>query len=304
MSDLLREAASDRLALRGPGDTLCVALYRANKYNATLNIPALVLRENVAELARASSGGLVSVDDAAKRLGITTRQAAIRMAALARRGWLSRVRRGLYQVRPLEAAAGSEPVAEDPWVLARELYAPCYIGGWSAAEHWHLTEQLFNTTFVATAAPRRRQRERRLGTEFHIARIPAARMHGVKPIWRGTVQVAVSDRERTLVDALRDPSWVGGVRHLADMLEEYAGSAELDAKKFIARLHEANSGAAYKRAGYLIEQLWPHPEIVVAEALRHRTKGFIRLDPAVKSRGRMLRRWGLWINVAIEAHER
>jgi predicted transcriptional regulator of viral defense system len=35
-------------------------------------------------------------------------------------------------------------------------------------------------------------------------------------------------------------------------------------------------------------------------AYRHRTKGVIRLDPAVKSQGKMNKRWGLWINVVID----
>ena len=93
--------------------------------------------------ARASAGGLVSVAAAAEALHLSSREAAVRLARLERAGWLARVRRGLYVVRPLESARTAIPTVEDPWVLARELFSRCYIAGWTAAEHWGLTEQIF-----------------------------------------------------------------------------------------------------------------------------------------------------------------
>src|SRR5215831_10401610 len=62
------------------------------------------------------------------------------LAYLARRGWLSRVRRGLYVAVPLDARRPGEWV-EDPWVVAERIFSPCYVGGWSACQHWDLTEQ-------------------------------------------------------------------------------------------------------------------------------------------------------------------
>src|SRR5712691_11340985 len=159
-------------------------------------------RKVMAELARAASGGLLSVERAAKVLGVSTHEAAVRLGRLERSGWLARARRGIYLVLPIEAKPGNVRIADDAWVLAAELFAPCYIGGWTAAGHWGLTEQLFRSTFVASSAPRRRQRENRLSTEFHIVRVRADRMKGASSVWRGDRRVAVSDRERTIVDAL------------------------------------------------------------------------------------------------------
>jgi predicted transcriptional regulator of viral defense system len=254
----------------------------------------------MAELARASSGGLLSVDAAAAVLGVSTHQAAIRLGRLARGGWLARARRGLYLVLPIEAQPGKEAVAEDAWVLAKELFAPCYIGGWSAAEHWGLTEQLFRSTFVVSGAARRQQRENRLSTEFHIVRVPPTRLEGTTLVWRGGQRVAVSDRERTLVDALVHPHWVGGVRHLAEMFASYRDSKERDTTKLIARAEEHATGSAWKRLGYLSEQSWPDEKAIVDLALTRRTAGLIFLDPAVKSRGTISKRWGLWVNVNVE----
>jgi len=76
----------------------------------------------VAKLARTAKGGLIAVDSAADTFGCTTRQAALKLAALARRGWLQRARRGLYLVLPLEVEPGKQTVAEDPWILAQEVF--------------------------------------------------------------------------------------------------------------------------------------------------------------------------------------
>src|SRR5580658_1258148 len=262
---------------------------------------SLPVRDALALLARASSGGLVSVATAEEVLHVSSREAATMMARLERAGWLARARRGLYMVRPLESAPKAIATVEDPWVLARELFSPCYIGGWSAAEHWGLTEQIFRETLVATAAPRRRSHEHRLSTEFRIVRVAAKRLRGITEVWRGPERVSVSDRERTIVDALIDPSWVGGVRHLNEMLVSYRESPHFDVAKLLVRLEEVGSGAAYKRMGYLAEVLWPDVTAVIDAARARRTKGVIRLDPSVKSRGRMNKRWGLWINVTVSS---
>jgi predicted transcriptional regulator of viral defense system len=259
----------------------------------------LPARDILAVLARASSGGLVSVAAAAEALHVSSQEAAVRLARLKRAGWLARARRGLYLVRPLESAPSAVATIEDPWVLARELFSPCYIAGWTAAEHWGLTEQIFRETMVATAAPRRKSHERRLSTEFRIVRVGAKRLRGITEIWRGSERVSVSDRERTLVDALTDPSWVGGVRHLAEILVSYRDSEHFDVAKLLARLDEVGNGAANKRMGFLAEALWPNATAVLDAARARRTKGIIRLDPSVKSRGRMSKRWGLWVNVNV-----
>ncbi|HYB73107.1 MAG TPA: type IV toxin-antitoxin system AbiEi family antitoxin [Candidatus Sulfotelmatobacter sp.] len=188
-------------------------------------------------------------------------------------------------------------VAEDPWVLAREAFSPCYIGGWSAAEHWGLTEQLFRSTLVVTAAHVRSRSVTLLGHGFRLFRVPRARIAALPLVWRGSERVPVSDRERTIVDCLRHPELCGGVRHLVDVMREYGGQAERNFAKLASTAREAASGAAAKRLGYLAERLWPQERRLIEEARHHLTAGYVKLDPAVARRGTLVRRWRLWVNV-------
>jgi predicted transcriptional regulator of viral defense system len=250
-------------------------------------------------LARGARGGLVTTERAAELLGVAPSQASLKLGRLVRRGWLTRVRRGLYLVLPLEAGSESG-VIEDPWVLARELFAPCYIGGWTAAEHWGLTEQLFRSTFVVTAATIRHSRETFLGSEFHLVRATRDRVARVATAWRGRERVPVSDREQTIGDALATPGWVGGVRHLADILRTIHDSKDWSPDRLIERLEEIGSGAAFKRLGYLAETLFGDEPRLVDAALARRTTGVVKLDPTVAERGRLSTRWRLWLNVPLK----
>jgi predicted transcriptional regulator of viral defense system len=242
----------------------------------------------------------VSVDEAAEAWAEPSRVAALRLARYARGGWLVHVRRGLYYLPPLEGGPGG--VAEDPWILADVLFSPCYIGGWTASEHWGLTEQLFRSTFVVTGASIRRREQIVLGAEFRLVRVPKARIESVAGIWRGRERVKVSAPERTLVDGLVDPSWMGGVRQLAEMIAAYRESVGASAARLAEELDRHGNGAAHKRAGYLAERLWPDALELHARAEAGRSTGVVRLDPSLSRRGRMNRRWGLWVNAAVSGN--
>jgi predicted transcriptional regulator of viral defense system len=262
------------------------------------------LREkaSISKLARASKAGLITVETAAHALGLSPAAASARLARMARSGWAERVRRGLYLISPLESEPGQKTTSEDPWVLARELFSPCYIGGWSAAEHWGLTEQLFRSTLVVTAAPVRHTNAIFLGNEFRLFAVRPDRLsEGVIQVWRGSERVAVSGPERTLIDCLSAPELCGGVRHLVQLLGEYGESEKKDFSRLVAIARKTASGAAWKRLGYIAEILWPEETTVSDAAKRHLSAGYSRLDPAVRQRGRLLKRWRLWVNV--DLHE-
>jgi predicted transcriptional regulator of viral defense system len=250
-------------------------------------------------LARNAKGGLISAEDAARVLGVGRRVAVARLSRLLAAGWLARARRGLYLILPLEATGANATTVEDPWVLAEVLLSPCYIGGWSAAEHWGLTEQIFRSTFVATAAGARSKSRTLLGAELHIVRVSRRRITGGAYVWRGPLRVSVSDRERTIADALVNPDWVGGVRHLIEILTTYRRGPDWSPSKLLTRMKELGRGSAYKRLGFLAEEVLDAQPALVAKCARAKTSGVIKLDPAVASRGHLVKRWGLWANVGM-----
>ena len=116
-------------------------------------------------------------------------------------------------------------------------------------------------------------------------------------MWLGPLRVPVSDRERTIADALVNPAWVGGVRHLVEILATYRRGPDWNPSKLLARMKELGRGSAYKRLGFLAEQVLDEELALIAECDRAKTSGVIKLDPAVPSRGHLVRKWGLWANI-------
>src|SRR3990167_7468018 len=97
-----------------------------------------------------------------------------------KKGWLSRVRRGLYVRIPIEARTADIPL-EDPWVIADRLFSPCYMGGWSAAEYWDFTEQIFRTIVVMTIRKPRARSPFIKGKNFLLRTIKKKAIFGTKP---------------------------------------------------------------------------------------------------------------------------
>jgi len=99
---------------------------------------------------------------------------------------------------------------EDPWIIAERLFSPGYVGGWSAAEYWGFTEQIFRSVVVMTTRKLRDRTPVIKNTKFIIPAVQEKALFGLKPIWRGQVNVLVSAPVRTVIDMLNDPGLGGG----------------------------------------------------------------------------------------------
>jgi predicted transcriptional regulator of viral defense system len=247
-------------------------------------------------LTQACVAGLVSVSKAAAVLGISNRSAATRLGFFARRGWAKRVRRGLYVIS--RNAQWDEVTGhDDAWVLGQEVFSPCYIGGWSAAEYWGLTEQFAMSTLIVTAANLRCNNATIAGHSFRLFKVPKERIEGAVPTIRHGTTTLISTRERTLIDCLRSPELCGGIGPLIAMLRTYSRQSNCDLSKLIEEAKTSANGATWKRLGYLVESEWPEMGHIKEIARQNISAGYSRLDPGNSERGRLIRRWRLCVNL-------
>lgn len=249
-------------------------------------------RNQLSRLLR-DSPPVVTASLAAAALGTTQTVAARRLAAWARSGWLARVRRGAYVPVPLESAS-SDIALEDSWSVAATMLAPCFIGGWSAAEHWGLTEQIFRSLCVMTTTrPRNRKPEfRKVHLEIHT--VASSSFIGLKTVWRGTTRIQVSDPARTLVDMLADPSLAGGIRHLVEMLETLLRDQPKEAAKLGAYACQLGIGSVFKRLGFLLDRDHPDQTALIKLCRRNLSAGYAKLDPKL-SADRLITGWRVWV---------
>ena len=235
---------------------------------------------------------------ASEVLGVDRVAAGRRLAHLAKQGWLSRARRNAYLTVPLGAERPGE-WREDPWVVAARVFAPCYLAGWTACEHWGLTEQIFRDVRVVTSRRLRHRREEIQGTNVLVKVVAPERIFGTRKAWRGPSQVELSDPTRTLLDLVDDPAMGGGIREVTEMLATYFESDERNDTllgDYTARL---GNRTAWKRLGYLIEALSIEAPALVRRASDEKSRGISLLDPAAPVRGRILTRWNLRLNADV-----
>ena len=236
-----------------------------------------------------ATAGWITVTDAATALDLDRRKAAKRLARWAEQGWLKRVQRGHYTPIPLERTSAEAPL-DDPWIAVPHLVPGGYIGGWTAAHHWDLTEQLFRD--VCVIAPGRRRRLERASTAYVIVPSIASSTFGLRSHWFGSTRVAISDPTRTLIDMLAKPEAGPGIQQVSDCLANFTRRRDTEVGALLTCADRIQNGAVFKRLGYLLER----GETADAETLdlcrRRLTKGLAKLDPRLPS-PRIVTRWRL-----------
>ena len=258
-------------------------------------------RKMLTTLHRGTSGPFTP-REAANLLGLDIGRTQRFLAYLAAAGWLTRIRRGLYVTVPLDVA---EPVSwkEDPWIVAAKVFSPFYIGGWSACEHWGLTDQIFKETVVISGKTIRRRHMEIQGVTFYIKVVDRDKIFGTETVWRGRTRVFVSDPTRTIVDILDDPGIGGGIRHVADILEAYLSHERRNDSLLLEYAHKLGNRTVFKRLGYLLEAAKVSDEILIETCHKAISSGISLLDPSAPRKGRFVRRWNLRVNVTVDSGE-
>jgi len=249
-------------------------------------------RNRLAKVMRESKG-TVSVRQVADILKLTPDRAAKMLSRWANQGWVSRVQRGLYVFIPIEARS-IDIALEDPWIVADQLFSPCYIGGWSAAEYWGLTEQIFRTIVVMTTRKPRNRKPVIKRTEFLLRTISEDALFGMKPVWRGEVKINLSDRTRTLLDMLNDPALGGGLRPIVDVFKTYMASKEKDVDLLIKYAVLLGNGAVFKRLGFIATRFAPTEQSLIDFCRARLTKGNAKIDPSMPA-DKLITAWNLWV---------
>jgi len=257
--------------------------------DSSRNLPAARLQ--LSQLV-SGSGDIIKISDAERILGMERNDAAKALSRWTQQGWLRRVGRGAYAAASLDSLA-SEHVLSDPWVLVPTLFGPAYVGGRSAAEHWDLTEQIFNDIVVMTSATVRERLQKRHGATFTLKHVAEKRIFGTKTLWRGQTKVAISDVHRTIVDMLDDPEIGGGIQQVTDCFIAYLARSDRNDDKVIEYGDRLGNGAVFKRLGFLAERHGAGQLLIAASAERL-TQGNAKLDPTLKC-ARLISRWRLWV---------
>ena len=220
------------------------------------------------------------------------------LSRLSKKGWLQRLKRGAYAVVPLGAGTTSPAIAA--WPIAAELFTPCFISGWSAAEHWGLTDQIFNTVSLVTTHSQRARNQEIGGIRFRVRTVPSERFFGTENLWFNSARIQVADPHRTMIDVLDTPDFGGGGRHVLDIVKAYWRGPLCNPKMLLDYAERFGRGTVFKRLGLTAEH-YGHPSSEWLEKCKGGcSRGISLLDPASPDAGPIVTRWGVRVNIPME----
>lgn len=174
--------------------------------------------------------------------------------------------------------------------------------GWTAANHWSLSDQVFRTTVLKTTARVRASSVRLLDHEYLITSVAEAAMGwGLSSQWRSESKLRFADPARTVTDIFDSPRLIGGMRHGAEVLG--ADLDEHNPAKLIDYGDRWGNRAVFKRLGYCVEALGIDLPDLVRACRERLSAGVSMLEPDGPSAGRIVTRWNVRVNVTIGPEE-
>jgi len=218
--------------------------------------------------------------------------------SLARKKWIIKLRRGIYLIVPLSAGVDSK-YTEHEFLIASRLISPYYIGYWSALNFYNMTEQTPFTVFVATTKRPEGTRTRIiLDTNYRFITVSKKKFFGFSPVSIGTDLVNISDREKTLADALDHPEYCGGIAEVAKCLWNSRDAISIE--KIVNYATKMGNSAIIKRLGFLLDVLdLKSKENVYPRMKNMVSAGMSILDPTMRQKsGNYNTKWKLIINVS------
>lgn len=232
-----------------------------------------------------------TVDEAALLLNLPKNKISIRLARYEKQGHLKRIKRGLY-MPVYERFLSPDESLSDPWKIVPSLFPNGYIGGYSAANFWQLTEQIFETTVVLTPNPVAHNKYNRLGFNYNI--FTAHGDFGIDVTWRDNTSVSISDPHRTILDMIDNPMCGGGIQHTLDCIKTYINE-QMDETLLIEYTQKYRRGSFFKRLGFIVEKKLGATHALCLLAKKNLTKGYAKIDPTLPCTT-LITRWNLFMS--------
>lgn len=235
----------------------------------------------LAKILTQTKSGLITTSEVSDILKVNKIRARRLLQSWKKNDWLFRIRRDLYQPLSLEADS-KQVVVDDPWIVADKLFSPCYIGGWTAIQYWNLTEQIFKTIIVVTSHRFSKNDFVVGGIQFRLKITSQKVFFGLKTVWRNNFKMKISDPSKTLIDALNDPLFCGGMRLVVDFFKQYLKSEYKSLNLLIEYAEKMKNHTIFKRLGFLMNSLQPNETNFILECKNRISKGRSQFDPSVK----------------------
>jgi predicted transcriptional regulator of viral defense system len=238
----------------------------------------------------------VTLAELREALGASENYARSFAHRLVKKGWLERLRPGLFQLIP--ADRGPEGVADtNPLAAGAVLVTSYFYSFGTACTHHGLTDQVFSEVYLAYREQRRPEtiREHR----YVFVHVPERRFFGFGQIAVLGEPVQMATVERALLDAVDRPRYAGGIGEVSHIAARAATRVSWDA--MLDLLRRWGSSALVQRLGCFLDLHKAHvPDKVKAALLdlvRPKSKILLASRRKWGTTGKLVRTWNVVENV-------
>lgn len=213
---------------------------------------------------------------------------AVELTQLVKKGYLQRIKRGLYAIVPVEFIGKS--YQPDKFVVASRITEPYAISHYSALELHGIGQSVFNRVYVSSPnriIPFRHQ-------EIEYKGVLTKELFGTTTIIREGQIINVTDIEKTILDCLSQPNLAGGVDEFVRSVEGLVG---INVPHILEYLSKLDDKSLYAKVGFLLKLFADHWKVQpeVFESIRKQVgKNKYYFPPKLaRGTGELIKEWNL-----------
>jgi len=217
----------------------------------------------------AKTKSIIQIDDAVHILNLPRNKAQWLLWSYYKSGWLKKVKSGTYIPVPQTAKTPDEAI-ESPLLIATHLFGDGYVGGWTAAHHWDLTDQLFSKTWFFSSQRVTSKEVELENQHFILTHIPESVLFGLNAF--------------------------------LDVLKAYWHSEHKKTEILLDYAQKIGNRTVYKRLGFGLEYLGLDDDKLVLACKQFISKGLSKIAPQLQCL-RVNKRWNLYLPEGLYKHD-
>jgi predicted transcriptional regulator of viral defense system len=235
---------------------------------------------------------------AAELMGVDRPHAVDILHLAAKRGLITPVQRGVYNLVPFELGSTDFHLENRYAILAASMLGkPYYLSHSSALDlHGLVTQPSFE---VYVSILNRLATRNQGGALVHFITTREPQFFGYALHDLGNNQkVFASDLERALIDGFTRSKYCGGMVEVAKAV--FMGKSRINFEKLNAYARRMNTDATIRRLGFVLETLGLGDRTPLADLQTGLPAGAVKLDQELPLEGAHSSKWGLRLNVSAE----
>jgi len=185
-------------------------------------------------------------DEARQKLKINAIALNKMLHELQRKGYVVRIKKGLYTVVPVERVGKS--FTPNKYLVAAKLQKKAWLSYHTALELHGVAESVFNTVYISVTRQARpfqfQETVYSFVTNKHSCGLTRVNVDGIS--------LQITDREKTILDGIDRLKYAGGIE---EYLKSVSSFPSINTSRLLKYLEHLDKNVLYAKAGWLLSRL-------------------------------------------------